>query len=346
MKKKKNLLMASGITLMLFSFIFFLIYIIYCFVFYDRSVKNDYVSYYNRGQFKNIYKNMVFESGVNEKDFDRVILNMYDKDNLNKLYVDYFKNSDFSSLDDFLYYFYYGDKDITRNDIEYFESGKNSFKKRKKIKIKGINVKSQSGEKSVLKEVKNVKFKIKDEGSLIIDSEIVNCEGDVCSFPSIFGGIHTLRYYINGENYYGLVNLNADDMEIDVMDIPHLVNLNKKEVNIDDSTSLTLGTYQVKTCFYSSGCPDKKKSYMTLNDDGTVYYYIYINLEIASDTYLGTYKIENGFLYLNFYTHSYKAHDYDTGVNSSIRADLDIPMTYKIINNKEFINSDLAFILK
>ena len=186
---------------------------------------------------------------------------------------------------------------------------------------------------------------------LILDNIELSCDNDICNVPSMLGGLHEVVYEDNNSKYYALINV-YESGEYVVYENKSYVIVGKSDLSnklVDNnqiSLALTPGRYRFKKCYLESSCPNFSISYIDLNADGTVTYYVYITLDISGDTYQGTYEIKNNFLYLYFDKHIYKMHDYDTKEVTDIEAVLDMVMRYKITSDKTFSSYDYDFRLK
>lgn len=345
MSEKKSMLVTLGITLFLFSFIIFLVYLVYCYAYYDEYQKNIYIDKFNSGNSKYIYDNMFNDSDLTYDDFLISYNLMYDKNNLKNIYYLYYKNSDVvSGLENFIRTYYYGNNRVLKDNVEFQPYGKTSLFHRRSIDYKKINVISIDGYKSSLGLFKNVVLEIEDNSRLLIDDKIIDCEAKECIIGNIFGGLHTLKYKSNNIDYYGIINISRDNQLIDVTTIDSLVKIDSKEVSVKEdipviNSEINIGTYKLSACYLDSGCPSESKSYVTLNEDGTVDYYTYITLDVAGDTYHGTYEVNGNFLILKFASHTYRVHDYDTKTFTDIEARVDMEMRFKI-ENKDTIRND------
>ena len=105
------------------------------------------------------------------------------------------------------------------------------------------------------------------------------------------------KYYIG--NLSNNIKKSTEKTNIEIQDGFEKLS-NKLVDNNQISLALTPGRYRFKKCYLESSCPNFSRSYMDLNADGTVTYYVYITLDISGDTYYGTYEIKNNFLYLYF----------------------------------------------
>ncbi len=350
MNESKSMLITIGITLFLFSFIIFLVYLVYCFSYYDEYQMSIYTDKFNLNDSKYIYDNMFNDSDLTYDDFSVSYNLMYDKNNLKNIYYLYYKNSGYySNLEEFIKMYYYGEYKVSTNNIEYQEYGKTNLFRRKSIDYKLVSVSSIDGYKSSLGLLHNIIIKVEDNSEVVIDDKSINCVDNECLIDNIFGGLHIVKYKSNNIDYYGIVNLVKDKQEIDITNIDSLVKIEKDviiELDFDEpviNANLNVGNYKLYECYLDDGCPSKTKSYVNLYEDGTVDYYTYITLDIAGDTYHGTYEISGNFLILKFASHIYRVHDYDTKEYTDIEARVDMEMRFKIDDENTIRNDSYKF---
>lgn len=337
------------ITFLLFSFIAFLIYLLYCYAFYDEYQKEIFLNKVNENDYSYIYKNMAGKDNLSEDMFNKIINLMIDYKELKDIYFLYYNNSGILSIDEFMKIYYYDSIKVNSTDITYSSNGKTSLFSRKAIYYKQITVINDNGYRTTLGVVRNVKFNVEDDSVLKIDNEEVSCIDGVCSLSSIFGGLHEISYISNGYEYYGLINVYKDEQEVNVTNLEHLVRIDiisDNDIMVDSNeviSELSVGKYSLDKCYLDSGCPTKKKSYILLNEDNTCEFYTYISLDQAGDLYRGTYSIDNGFLVMEFDGHTYQVFDYDTKESTDINADVDIVIQFKIEENNVLVNDSYKF---
>lgn len=352
--KTKNLILTVIITLFLSVFIGVMGAIIYLYGVYDKKEEDKYLEKYNSGNFTFVYNNLNKNDSefITEDIFNNVIGLMYNKNNLKRIYDNYYKDSGiFIDEKDFFSYYFFGYSELTNDNIEYEFSGKTTLFSRRKIKYNYINLVNSNDIKSKIGIINDVSFKKPGNGYLYLDNIELSCDNDICSVPSMLGGLHEVVYEDNDNKYYALINVYETGEYIVHENKSYVIvgssDLSHKVVD-NNQVSLTLipGRYRFKKCYLESSCPNFSRSYMDLNADGTVTYYVYITLDISGDTYQGTYEIKNNFLYLYFDKHNYKMHDYDTKVVTDIEAKLDMVMSYKIISERSIGNYDYELVLK
>ncbi|MGN1372355.1 MAG: hypothetical protein ACI4XM_08805 [Candidatus Coprovivens sp.] len=335
----KDLKTTLIITISLFSFIIFLLYLLYCFAYYDKNQEDIFYNRFIDNDTSFIYDNMADKDGLSKKQFEKVLSLMYDKKTLKDIYYLYYRNIEDFEYEELLEKYYYGDYKIEKEDITYSVNSKTNLFKRRAIFYKNISLINKKGYKSSLGVKRNVSLLVEENTELKIDNELIECDNDICKVSKIFGGIHEINYVSNGYEYYGLVNIVNDNQNIEVTNLDNLVRINFVNsndifVNKDnENIELKIGKYNLSKCYLSFGCPSNKKSYIQLNEDGTCQFYTYISLDKAGDLYNGTYIKDGEFLAMHFDGHSYQVFDYDTKESTNIVADVDIEMRYKILNN-------------
>lgn len=334
----KNLKTTMIITFLLFSFIIFLIYLLYCFAYYDKNQEEQYYNNILNEKYDLVYDNMADKDGLTKERFNKVLNIMYDKKSLKDIYYLYYRDNDTILLEDFIEKYYYGNANISSDDIIYSVNGKTSLFKRRAIFYKSITLVNEKGHKSSLGVKRNVSFIVEDGSKLKIDNEEVECNQGVCTSNKIFGGLHEINYVSNGYEYYGLINIVKDKQSIEITNVDTLVRIdlvsdndilvgNTEDVGEYD---LKVGRYSLNKCYLSFGCPSVKKSYIQLNEDGSCQLYTYITLDQAGDLYNGTYTREGDFLVMKYDSHTYQVFDYDTKKSTDITAEVDMEMRYKI----------------
>ena len=333
------------ITFSLFFFVLFLVYLIYCYAYYDEYQVSLYTEMFNKGRYTLVYNNFDSKDKIDYEDYSKVINLMYDKNSLKNIYYLYY--NEIMTLDDFINIYYYGSYKIEENDITFLEIGKTNLLKRKKIKYQEIKVLNNEGYQSNLGIKENVILEVENNSRLYLDDTEIVCKDNICNIDYIFGGLHEITYISNNIEYYGIINVNKDKQ---VIKIPLVNSLVKKEKKIDEEvvkvikdSELEYGKYKLKECYLSSGCPSKSKSYIMLNEDGKAYFYTYITLDQAGDYYEGTFLIEGEFLVLKFDSHVYTVFDYDTKVATDIEAECDIEFRFKIEDKQTIRNNDYLF---
>lgn len=349
MDKNKSMIITLGITLFLFSFIIFLVYLIYCYAYYDEYQENLYVDKFNVNDSRYLYNNFYNESNESYEDFMRPYQLMYDKNALKDIYYLYYKGKGlYKDIDEFIKTFYYGNFKVAHNDVSFYSIGKTNLFERREIKYKNVKLYNEFKEFSSLGVINNIRLKIEDNSEIILDDKVLTCVDNECLVDNIFSGLHVIKYKSNNTDYYGIINLKIDNQEIEISLLDSLVKISDNEVPIKDdikpvNANLNKGLYKLNVCYLDSGCPSKMKSYVRLYEDGKVDYYTYITLDIAGDTYNGTYTISGNFLVLHFDSHVYRMHDYDTKQYTDIEARVDMEMRFKIENSETISNDSFQF---
>ena len=142
---KNKVLYTAFLSIVTFIFIGILLYIIYCFGFYDNQIKEKYVQIYNEKRFDELYDILEESDALTKNDFEVVTTLMYDQTKLEEIYSKYYENSTlWEDKISFISTYYYGENKIYEDDITYQNKGKTSLFKRASYKIKNINIKSKN----------------------------------------------------------------------------------------------------------------------------------------------------------------------------------------------------------
>lgn len=346
---KKNLITTIKITFILFSFIIFLIYLLYCYAYYDKYQEQVYHDKISSGDLEFFYTNLIDKDGLLKKDFDKTVEFMLDNKNIKDIYYLYYRNSGIYSLEEFTNKYYYGDYSIAKDGITFAYNGKTNLFRRRAIFFDNLNIVNKKGYKVSLGVKRKINFLVEEDATLKIDNQELKCEKNKCILNKAFGGLHELIYSSNGYEYYGIINITKDNQEIEVTNLESLVRIDEVSdnnilVDVEDDITLKTGNYKLSKCYLDYGCPSSKKSYIKLNEDGTCEFYTYISLDKAGDLHFGKYRVEDGFLIMNFDSHTYQVFDYDTKESTDINAEVDIELRYKIVNSKTVVSDDYKFI--
>ena len=347
--KDKNLIFTFCITFVLFSFVIFLMYLIYCYSYYDNRQVDILLENYNTDKWDYVYDNWYDNDKLSKEQFYNSINIMYDSNFLRNIYDTYYKNNTRMSFDLFKNQYFYGSNVINQKDISFELVGKTNLFNRRKIYFKKINLENKNGYTTRLGIFNNYKIIVPDGGTINFDNQDCVIENNVCTIPILFGGLHKMLYNDNGIKYFALVNVYDDDLELDVTKSDNLVRyFGENEVqgvvqeNKEDSF-VNKGSYRVSSCYLATSCPNSRESYLILNEDGTCLLYIYITLDVSRDSYLGKYHINGDFLYLTFDRHTYNIFDYDTKESTDIEVASDMRMRFKIENPSVISNEKYKF---
>ena len=348
--KHKNFTIALIISLLVFVLLLCMSYIIYIYGYYDKIRMNRMIENYNSYKFDRVYNDIKLEKSefLNKEVFINMTDIMYNKKNLEKIYNNYYLNSKkYNNIDDFIKTYFYGYKEISNKDVEYYINGKSGILSRSDIKIINYNIYNGYGDSSKIGIIKDIIFSTSNNSTIKIDGKELFCNG-LCKIDYLFSGVHSLEYIHDGFTYYSIILIDKDNSEIDVNRLNNLIAISD-EIDIDNSfdsnKELKLGIYSLNKCNYGYGCPSEY-SYITLNKDNSCGYYTYISVDKSGDSYLGTYKIENGYIIMNFTTHSFSVIDSNTKKDSEVKIDSDIKMTFKIDSDESFSNKDYIFKFK
>ena len=135
----KNMKLTIGITFFLFIFIISLIYILYCYSYYDGAQKEKYLTEFNRNNHEFVYENLTDHTKLKKEDYNKVIDLMYNKNTLENIYNTYYKGQRiFNNSAEFINEYYYGNQKIQLDDIEFAQEGKSTLFQRSKFYYKKI----------------------------------------------------------------------------------------------------------------------------------------------------------------------------------------------------------------
>lgn len=265
-KSKKALTTTLSLTLLLFCFIIFLLYIIYCYAYYDKYLEQVYTDNINNSKYDLVYEKMVGKGNLTYEQFKTSIDNLTDKDRLSNIFNTYYKDSGLYTMDTFLDTYYFKSINVKTEDIKFTSNGKTNLFTRRAIFYDEINVSNDKLSTS-LGVFNKVNFQIEKNSILRVDNKDIECLEEVCTIDKIYGGIYEISYISNGYEYYGLVNINKDKQNINVTNLDSLIKVKELEVK------LKYGRYILTDC--NGFCPILNKSYLMINEDNTYYLYDY-----------------------------------------------------------------------
>ena len=342
--RNKRFLITFLISIALFSLVIFLIYVVYCFAFYDNNQEKKYLEAFNNGKYDFVYEHLRDADKIDKNLYNYNVNITFNKNKLNEIYELYYKDID---QDEFINKYLFNN--ITDN-VDYYSIGKTDLVKRKELKYNTALVVNNKGEKTYFGVRRDISLKVDDESVLLVDDKECSIDKDTCKISYIMGGNHTVLYTVGRITYYGIFNVTKDKMEINISNLDSLIKIGEvKEVQKPKKTSngikLKSGKYKETKCYMPFDCANKKKSFLILNDDGTANLYLWFNLAQAGDSYFGTYEIENNYLIMKFDGHTYKEFDYDTKVTTTIDIDVYSEFRYKIENDHTINNDEYRFVL-
>ena len=224
MEDKRNIIITTLISFFLFFIIIFLMYVIYVFAYYNKKQEEIYLEYYNNNKYDYIYNNLDVSKELDKIKFNKVISIMYDKKYLLSIYNKYYNNSNiYENENTFIDSFYYGNIKINLDSITFNSFGKTNLFNRRKLYYDKINLTSNTGIKSILGIVDDIEFILEQGSVLSIDNGDYICYESPCKVDKMFGGLHIINYTSNGFNYFGIINVNDDNLSIDITGIDNLV---------------------------------------------------------------------------------------------------------------------------
>lgn len=223
--RNKNMTLTIGITAFLFIFIISLIYVLYCYSYYDGYQKEKYLDEFKKRDYDFVYERLTDKDKINREEFNKVIDLMYNQNTLENIYNTYYKDSNlYSNSEEFIKEFYYGNKKITLDDIEFMKEGKSNLFKRSKFYYKKVNV-NNGVNNSAIGIIDNVTFNIERNSTLRIDNKLLNCDDDKCVVDYMFMGLHEVNYISNNYTYYGIVNVTSNVRDINITVLDSLINV-------------------------------------------------------------------------------------------------------------------------
>ena len=232
---KKSFIITSIVTVSLFVFVSFLLYVIYCFSFYDSNQENEYLLNFNSESYDFVYDHMNNKNYISKNSFNYSVNLMFRKNKLKEIYNLYY--SDLNE-DDFINNYYYGNN-ISLEDIEFIKDGKTNLFKRRTIEYASITIWSRSGNKSSFGVKNNLKLKVGDNSKITIDEVGCEIKNNTCIISYILGGLHTVKYKVEDVEYFGLLNVINNNSEIDISNLDSLVRINNDQ-EIEDDIDINL----------------------------------------------------------------------------------------------------------
>ena len=327
---KKHLFITTLISVLLFTFVVFLIYIVYCFSFYDKNLTNKFINNFNNGSYDFVYNNMLDSKEIEKNSFNYSINLMFKKDMLEEIYNKYYSES---NKDEFFDNYYYGKKaDI--DSFSFKEEGKTSFFKRKKLSYDKITIFSNNKTMSSFGVKKDVKLLVEENSSLTVDEIECKITDNYCHFDYILGGLHTVTYNNGNDSYFGLVNVIYSSSEIEITNLSSLVKIDGvKGVVIDNTITLGLGRYVA----------NEGNSFVKLNGNNSFMMYRKYYNDHYYEVFYGTYDREGNRVVLNVDKSIY--HNYLTNIYEEYNYLENDVFVFDIVNEKMITNSQDIFVL-
>ena len=286
MKESRKALTATiSLTLALFSFIILLLYVIYCYAYYDKYLETTYIDNFNNKNYSFVYDKMVGKGDLTFEQFKSIINDLNDKDKLISIYNTYYKDSNYS-LDEFLDTYLF--ENIITSNIKYSYNGKTNLLSRRALFYDEI-VLNNNNNSVTLGVFNKISFMVEDNSILRLDGKELDCLNKLCSIDKIYGGIYEISYISNGYEYYGLVNVSKDKQVIDITNLDSLIKV--KELD----NSFKYGKYLISRCADTS-CPSLDSSYLIINQDNTYLSYLYYDGKSVIDN--GSYTIQDNMIIL------------------------------------------------
>ena len=217
--EKKSIFITALITICLFSFVFFLIYVVYCFAFFDKNQENEYLNYFNSGNYEFIYNNMVGLDSISKEDFNYTVNLMFKRTKLNEIHHQYYSNID---INDFMNDYYYGGY-INADNLELSFNGKTDLFSRRSLRYKKIKVTTISGNHSIFGVMKDINILVDYNSVLLVDGKDCDVTSRSCYYKYLLGGLHTIEYTNGDIKYFGIINITKDNQEIILNNLENLV---------------------------------------------------------------------------------------------------------------------------
>lgn len=285
-KTKKALTTTLGLTVILFGFIVFLLYVIYCYAYYDKYLEYEYANSFNNRDYSFVYEKMVGKGNLTYEQFIKSIDNIIDKDRLEDIFDTYYKDSGLYNKEEFLNTYLYEVNGLTEENIKFSTNGNTNLFTRRAIFYDEIKI-SNEKDSVVLGVFNKVTFNVENNSVLRIDNKDLECSNGVCVIDKMYGGIYAISYISNGYEYYGLVNVNKDKQSINVTNLDSLVKV--KEVKVE----LGYGRYLLTDCKLDN-CPSLNSSYLMINEDGS--YYLYNDYDKNSTNRTGNFTLNSNYI--------------------------------------------------
>lgn len=286
-KSTKALTTTFGLTILLFGFIIFLLYVIYCYAYYDKYQEQVYIENINNKKYSFIYENLTNKGSLTYEQFISHLHKSTDKDNLLEIFNTYYKDSGLYNEETFLNRYLFNNIKVDSEDVVFSYDGNTNLFERKNIYIDEIKI-SNGTLNTTWGVINKVNFKVEDNSILRVDNKELECLNSVCTSDLMYGGLHEVSYVSNGYEYYALVNVYKDKQEINVTNLDSLVKISELEVN------LRYGKYSINKCnLDTTKCPSLSKSYLMINEDNTFVTYTYYVSTGKSIIDSGTYVLED-----------------------------------------------------
>jgi acetylornithine deacetylase/succinyl-diaminopimelate desuccinylase-like protein len=141
---KKALTATMSLTIMLFGFIIFLLYVIYCYAYYDKYLEFEYTNKVNNHEYNFVYDKMVGKGKLTFEQFTSVIDKMNNKDKLVNIFETYYKDSGMYNKKSFLDTYFYNIDNVVEEDIKFSVNGKTNLFTRRAIFYDEIKISNKN----------------------------------------------------------------------------------------------------------------------------------------------------------------------------------------------------------
>lgn len=228
MSRDKSMLITVGLSSFLFLFVIILIYLVYCFAYYDDNQKSIFIDKINNKKYDFVYENMVNNDKLSLNEFYKVLNLMNDKEKLKIIYDKYYSDKDlYKDEEEFINTYYYGDSEIIEENVSFGEVGKTSLFKRKRFYFENIDVINNSNNKVSLGIKNDIMLNVEDNVIIVVDDKEINCVSNNCNIDYIFGGLHLVFYKSSNLEYIGILNIDRNGQIIDITNLDNLVKISK-----------------------------------------------------------------------------------------------------------------------
>ena len=227
--ENKHILATVFITFFLFSFVLFLIYVVYCFSFYDTYQEKKFVDNFNKGLYDYVYDNLEDSNRIDEDLYNYSVNLNFNEKSLIEIYEKYYKEYDKSDfIDSYLF------SNRVQIDNFHFKSNiKTSLTKRRDLKYIRIDVRTANQKKTSFGVMRNISFETPENSKLIVDEKECSINENICHFDYLLGGLHTVFYENNNTVYFGLANVFDDNLKIVVSGLKSLVVVNSNNDDVE-----------------------------------------------------------------------------------------------------------------
>jgi len=219
--EKKSVSITALVTILLFGLVIFLLYVIFCYSFYDKSQEENIIENFNNGNYDSFYDTLFDKKYISKEEYNYSINLMFKKNELNEIYNKYYSDLKY---EEFINKYYYRNR-LTIDDLKVITEGKTTLFKRRITYCSSIKIRNNNDEFSSFGVKKDVSFSVDEDIKLVIDERGCELKDKVCHYDYILGGLHTVKYEKDGIEYFGLVNVVKDNSNITIDNLDSLVKI-------------------------------------------------------------------------------------------------------------------------